>query len=127
MRRGYCTENWSWRIASVRRIHFSRKAVDDMEHPALRLRGTCIGMQKQELTYDGAEYDYPYTRENFPFFYDKAAWTQYLDMLAEQRYNTLYLWNGHPFTSLLKLPKYPEAQEVQRAQARAETSQCSSG
>jgi hypothetical protein len=37
-------------------------------------------------------------------------------MLAEERYNTLYLWNGHPFTSLLKLPKYPEAQELPTAQ-----------
>ena len=55
-------------------------------------------------------------RENFPFFYDKAEWTKYLDMLAEERYNTLYLWNGHPFTSLLKLPKYPEAQELPTAQ-----------
>jgi hypothetical protein len=90
--------------------------IDDMEHPALKLRGTCIGMQKQEITYDDAEYDYPYTPQNFPFFYDKAAWTKYLDMLAEERYNALYLWNGHPFTSLLKLPKYPEAQELPTAQ-----------
>jgi hypothetical protein len=92
------------------------EGIDDMEHPALKLRGTCIGMQKQEITYDNAEYDYPYTPENFPFFYDKAAWVKYLDMLAEERYNTLYLWNGHPFTSLLKLPKYPEAQELPTAQ-----------
>lgn len=90
--------------------------INDMEHPALKLRGTCIGMQKQEITYEGAEYDYPYTPQNFPFFYDKAAWIKYLDMLAEERYNTLYLWNGHPFTSLLKLPKYPEAQEIPTAQ-----------
>ncbi len=92
------------------------EGIDDMEHPALKLRGTCIGMQKQEITYEGAEYDYPYTPQNFPFFYDKAGWTKYLDMLAEERYNTLYLWNGHPFTSLLKLPKYPEAQELPTAQ-----------
>jgi hypothetical protein len=90
--------------------------IDDMEHPALKLRGTCIGMQKQEITYDDAEYDYPYTPQNFPFFYDKAAWIKYLDMLAEERYNALYLWNGHPFTSQLKLPKYPEAQELPTAQ-----------
>jgi hypothetical protein len=92
------------------------EGIDDMEHPALKLRGTCIGMQKQEITYEGAEYDYRYTPQNFPFFYDKAEWTKYLDMLAEERYNTLYLWNGHPFTSLLKLPKYPEAQELPTAQ-----------
>src|ERR1019366_7195342 len=47
---------------------------------------------------------------------DKAAWTKVLDTLAEERINTLYLWNGHPFTSLLKLPKYPEAQELPTAQ-----------
>ena len=90
--------------------------IDDSEHPALKLRGVCIGMQKPEITYEGAEYDYPYTPQNFPFFYDKAEWTSYLDLLAKDRYNTLYLWNGHPFTSLLKLPRYPEAQELPTAQ-----------
>lgn len=100
----------------IRAAHALPAGIDDMEHPALKLRGTCIGMQKQEITYDGAEYDYPYTPQNFPFFYDKPAWIKYLDMLAEERYNTLYLWNGHPFTSLLKLPKYPEAQELPTAQ-----------
>jgi hypothetical protein len=100
----------------IRAAYALPAGIDDMEQPALKLRGTCIGMQKQEITYEGAEYDYPYTPQNFPFFYDKAQWTRYLDMLAEERYNTLYLWNGHPFTSLLKLPKYPEAQEVPTAQ-----------
>ncbi|MFZ1940707.1 MAG: hypothetical protein ACLPZY_00835 [Terracidiphilus sp.] len=100
----------------VRAMYALPDGIDDMEHPALKLRGTCIGMQKQEITYDDAEYDYPYTPQNFPFFYDKAKWTKYLDMLAEERYNTLYLWNGHPFTSLLKLPRYPEAQELPTAQ-----------
>jgi hypothetical protein len=92
------------------------EGIDDTEHPALKLRGTCIGMQKPEITYEGAEYDYLYTPKDFPFFYDKTAWTKYLDMLADDRMNTLYLWNGHPFTSLLKLPKYPEAQELPTAQ-----------
>jgi hypothetical protein len=96
----------------VRAAHILPEGIDDMEHPALKLRGVCIGMQKQEITYEGAEYDYTYTPHNFPFFYDKAQWLRYLDMLAEERYNTLYLWNGHPFTSLLKLPRYPEAQEL---------------
>ncbi len=100
----------------IRAAHALPAAIDDIEHPALKLRGACIGMQKQEITYDGAEYDYPYTRTNFPFFYDKAAWIKYLDLLAEERYNALYLWNGHPFSSLLKLPKYPEAQEISTAQ-----------
>ncbi len=100
----------------IRATHQLPAGIDTAEHPALKLRGVGIGMQKPEITYEGAEYDYPYTRKDFPFFYDKAEWIQYLDMLAEERYNTLYLWNGHPFTSLLKLPKYPEAQELPTAQ-----------
>ncbi|MGB7135943.1 MAG: hypothetical protein WBD46_11685, partial [Acidobacteriaceae bacterium] len=101
------------------RIHAEGKLPDHLDfedHPALKLRGVAIGMQKPEITYDGAEYDYPYTPQNFPFFYDKAWWTHYLDLLVSERYNTLYLWNGHPFTSLLRLPKYPEAQELPTAQ-----------
>ncbi len=96
--------------------HALPATLDYEDHPSLKLRGFCIGMQKPEITYEGAEYDYPYTPRNFPFFYDKAAWTRYLDMLADERINTLYLWNGHPFTSLLKLPRYPEAQELSDAQ-----------
>ncbi|HEX4156644.1 MAG TPA: hypothetical protein VHY48_13630 [Acidobacteriaceae bacterium] len=96
--------------------HAIPSTLDIEDHPALKLRGTAIGMQKPEIIYEGAEYDYRYTPQNFPFFYDKAFWTRYLDMLARNRYNTLYLWNGHPFTSLLRLPKYPEAQELPTAQ-----------
>jgi hypothetical protein len=100
----------------IRVGHALPAALDYEDHPQLKLRGTAIGLQKPEITYEGAEYDYRYTPEEFPWFYDKAAWTKYLDQLAEERINTLYLWNGHPFTSLLKLPKYPEAQELPTAQ-----------
>jgi hypothetical protein len=90
--------------------------LDFTDGPAFVLRGACIGMQKTEVTYDKAIYDYRYTPEDFPFFYDQQLWTRYLDFLAENRMNTLYLWNGHPFTSLLKLPKYPEARELTEEQ-----------
>jgi hypothetical protein len=103
----------------IDRIHASGtlpKELDFEDHPQLHIRGAVIGLQKPEINYEGAEYDYPYTPKDFPWFYDKAEWTQYLDQLAEQRTNALFLWNGHPFTSLLKLPKYPEAQELPTAQ-----------
>ncbi len=41
---------------------------------------------------------------------------RYLDFLVENRFNTLYMWNGHPFTSLLKLPRYSDAPELPDAQ-----------
>ncbi len=91
-------------------------ALDITDAPQFVLRGTNVGMQKTALTYDGASYDYRYTPEEFPFFYDKQLWTKYLDFLAEGRMNSLYLWNGHPFTSLLKLPQYPDAQELTNEQ-----------
>jgi hypothetical protein len=100
----------------INAAHALPAALDYEDHPSLKLRAFCIGMQKPEITYEGAEYDYPYTPQNFPFFYDKSLWTRYLDMLAGERINALFLWNGHPFTSLLKLPRYPEAQELSDAQ-----------
>jgi hypothetical protein len=100
----------------IRGGHAVPATLDVEDHPRIKLRGDALGLQRPEITYEGAEYDYRYTPEEFPWFYDKAAWTKYLDTLVNQRINTLYLWNGHPFTSLLKLPKYPEAQELPTAQ-----------
>ncbi len=103
----------------IRATHALPAVLDFEDHPQLKLRGTALGLQRPEITYDGAEYDYRYTPEEFPWFYDKTEWTKFLDLLVEERINTLYLWNGHPFTSLLKLPKYPEAQELPTAQLDA--------
>ncbi|MDE6327092.1 MAG: glycoside hydrolase family 20 zincin-like fold domain-containing protein [Duncaniella sp.] len=80
--------------------------------PEMVLRGTCVGVQKPYLLEGRAVYEYPYTPENFPWFYDKELWIKYLDMLVENRMNSLYLWNGHPFASLVKLEDYPFAVEV---------------
>lgn len=80
--------------------------------PALRLRGPCIGMQKTSILPGYHVYEYPYREDLFPFFYDRDAWLRYLDFLVDNRMNSLYLWNGHPFASLVRLPEYPYAQEV---------------
>ena len=76
------------------------------------LRGACIGLQKTEYLPGHTVYEYPYTPESFPWFYDKEQWIEYLDMLVANRMNTIYLWNGHPFASLVKLNDYPFALEV---------------
>ncbi len=82
------------------------------DYPVMKLRGTCVGMQKTTILPGRKVYEYPYTPELFPWFYDKALWREYLDFLVANRLNTLYLWNGHPFSSLVKLDDYPEAVEV---------------
>jgi hypothetical protein len=103
-------------IDRIHATHALPKTLNFIDHPQFKIRGAVVGLQKPELTYENAEYDYPYTPKDFPWFYDKSKWTIYLDQLVQQRTNALFLWNGHPFTSLLRLPKYPEAQELPTAQ-----------
>lgn len=40
---------------------------------------------------------------------DTAYWEAFLDMMADNRFNVLTLWNLHPFNFLVKTEKYPEA------------------
>ncbi|QNA45668.1 alpha-d-galacturonidase [Lacibacter sediminis] len=83
--------------------------------PEMVLRGACIGVQKPYYLPGRNVYEYPYSPETFPWFYDKKLWIQYLDSMVTNRMNSLYLWNGHPFASLVKLKDYPYAVEVDDA------------
>jgi hypothetical protein len=86
--------------------------IDFTGKPVMLLRGTCVGLQKTTYLPGRKVYEYPYTPENFPWFYDKELWIKYLDLLVENRMNALFLWNGHPFASLVRLEDYPYAVEV---------------
>lgn len=85
------------------------------DKPEMVLRGTCIGVQKPYYLPGRTVYEYPYTPETFPWLYDKQLWIQYLDSLVINRMNSLYLWNGHPFASLVRTKEYPYAVEVEDA------------
>lgn len=80
--------------------------------PALKLRGPVVGLQLTKIEPPRKTYEYPITPGRFPWFYDKALWQKYLDMMLKERCNVLYIWSGHPFSSLVKLKDYPEALEV---------------
>lgn len=100
------------------RVEASKKLPENInlnDQPEMVLRGTAIGLQKPDYLPGRDVYEYPYTPETFPWFYDKQQWLDYLDMMLENRYNSLYLWNGHPFSSLVKLKDYPYALEVDEA------------
>lgn len=86
--------------------------LDIADGPEMVLRGSCIGVQKPAYLPGRLVYEYPYTPESFPWFYDKELWTRVLDSMANNRMNALFLWNGHPFASLVKLKDYPYALEV---------------
>ena len=91
------------------------KQLNIIDSPEMVLRGQCIGLQKSTYLPGRNVYEYPYTPESFPWFYDKKLWLQVLDSMLENRMNSLYLWNGHPFASLVKLKDYPYAVEVDDA------------
>lgn len=40
---------------------------------------------------------------------DVRFWREFLDMMAENRFNALTLWNLHPFTFMIKPKNFPEA------------------
>jgi hypothetical protein len=80
--------------------------------PVFKLRGPAVGLQKTKVEPPRLTYEYPITPERFPWFYDKEMWLKFLDMLVDMRCNVLYIWSGHPFSSLVKVPEYPEALEV---------------
>ncbi|MCX6630377.1 MAG: hypothetical protein NTW28_22385, partial [Candidatus Solibacter sp.] len=99
----------------ARRVRESGKLAAELhfaDAPTFTLRGTCIGMQKTHILPGRKVYEYPYTPELFPWFYDKDLWREYLDFLVENRMNYLYFWSGHPFASLVRLSDYPDAVEV---------------
>lgn len=96
----------------VRDAHALPTKLDIRDAPAMALRGPCIGMQKTFILPGRKGYEYPYTPELFPFFYDEAFWQEYLDFLVDNRMNSLYLWSGNPFGSLVQVPEYPYAVEV---------------
>lgn len=80
--------------------------------PDFKLRGPVVGLQKTKIEPPRRTYEYPITPSRFPWFYDKALWETFLDELLDMRCNVLYIWSGHPFSSLVKLERYPEALEV---------------
>ncbi len=48
-------------------------------------------------------------QNNYAEMWNFDFWQGFLDNMARHRYNTLTLWNPHPFPSIVKLDKYPEA------------------
>jgi hypothetical protein len=84
--------------------NFFPKKLEILDSPAMKWRG--ISLQLMKL----GEYNYAITPEEFPFFYDKTLWGEFLDFMFNQRFNYIILWNGHPFDYFVKFDKYKEAQ-----------------
>lgn len=91
--------------ASIRREGELVAGIDLADAPAMDLRGPCILLMKL------GSYNYAVSPDEFPFFYDRAQWIAWLDRMAELRFNSLTLWNGHPFAYFVPFDRFREAQE----------------
>lgn len=47
-------------------------------------------------------------QKNILEMWNFAFWQEFLDEMALHRYNTLTLWNPHPFPSMIKMEEYPD-------------------
>ena len=73
------------------------------ESPNLQFRAI-----KYNLPWDSYRYNEALTL-HYEICRDINYWEAFLDMMAENRFNKLTLWNLHPFNYLVKTSKYPEA------------------
>ena len=76
-----------------------------VDQPTMTQRATCILLMKL------GSYNYAVSPQEFPFFYDRTLWTNWLDQMARLRFNSMAIWNGHPFAYFVRFDRYQEAQE----------------
>ena len=70
-----------------------------------------------KLAFRGIKYDLPWDTYRHSFALDQHQqtcsdinyWKAFLDMMVENRFNTLTLWNLHPYTFMIKPKNFPEA------------------
>ncbi len=73
--------------------------------------------ESPRLAFRGIKYDLPWDTYRHSFALDQHQtvcadvnyWREFLDMMVENRFNTLTLWNLHPYTFMIKPKNFPEA------------------
>ncbi len=73
------------------------------EAPSLPFRGI-----KFDLPWDTYRHSYSLDQHQ-QICSDPNYWKAFLDMMVENRFNTLTLWNLHPYTFMIKPENFPEA------------------
>jgi hypothetical protein len=73
------------------------------EQPFLPFRGI-----KYDLPWDSYRHSYALSQHD-EVCRDTTYWESFLDMMVENRFNSLTLWNLHPYTYLIKPKNFPEA------------------
>lgn len=73
--------------------------------------------EKPNLEFRGIKYNLPWETyrpssaldQHYDTVHDLKYWEAFLDMMAENRFNVISLWNMNPFTYMVKPDNFPEA------------------
>jgi hypothetical protein len=78
-----------------------------LQNPYMKVRGTKFNIPLDLRT---PTYSEPSdaAQKNMAEMWNFEFWKEYIDNLARYRYNTISLWNLHPFPSMVKVPEYPD-------------------
>jgi hypothetical protein len=80
------------------------------ESPAILKRGIKLNLpfDKNSATYESSNKVSDSAKKAIPHVWDITFWTAWFDEMARYRYNTVSIWNNHPFTSMIKMADYPD-------------------
>ena len=89
---------------------------NQLQNPYMKIRGTKFNIPLDMRTPSYSDVC-DAGQNNIDDMWDFEFWKEYIDNLARYRYNTISLWNLHPFPSMVKVPEYPDValNDVQRS------------
>jgi len=84
-----------------------KKLKDQHKSPYIKKRGVKfnIPLDARTPSYDDSG---DAAQKNIAEMWEWSFWEKFLDKMAIDRYNTLTLWNPHPFPSMIKMKDYPD-------------------
>jgi hypothetical protein len=97
-------------------IYGSLSLAEDLRN-GIRLTNVKARSEKPNLPFRAIKFDLPWDTYRHSYALDlhgetcrdTAYWKAFLDMMVENRFNSLSLWNLHPYTFLIKPKNFPEA------------------
>jgi hypothetical protein len=92
-------------------LELTGKVRDKEEQPSLAVRAL-----KFNVPLPGTGYLSEEDLANNQWFWSLDYWRKFLDMAARNRYNAITFWSAHPYGSMVRVPKYPEAADVPAAE-----------
>jgi len=80
---------------------------DDLQNPYINKRGLKVNVPLDARTPAYADCG-DAAQKNMAVMWDLDFWKAHLDQMARHRYNSITMWNAHPFPSMVKVPEYPD-------------------